>query len=87
MRLAPDNAAFPINLGMLQANLGDTQSARAAFRKSIQLAPDSPHGYAALARLLFRHPEDRDEAVQAIRKAVELNPSNEANRELLKRLE
>jgi len=61
-------------LGLLRFQRGDYKGAEAAFRRSIQIEPDSVMAYANLSYSLLR--QDRgDEALQVLQQGLQVRPS------------
>ncbi len=65
---------------------GELQEGEDHYRKAIQLAPQEPSSYRALASLLQKQgPEHLDESVQLARKAMTLDPSDAETKIVLAR--
>ena len=62
-------------LGNLQVRLRDPAAAERAFRKSIELAPNRPEGYFALAQFYLARPTRAAEALPLAERAVALAPA------------
>jgi arylsulfatase A-like enzyme/Flp pilus assembly protein TadD len=74
------------NLGILSMGLGKPERAEEAFTKVIELRPQLSLGYYLLARTLAETGRAGPETLELARRAVELDPSSERARELLRRL-
>jgi len=75
------------NLGILFMDLGRPQRAEEAFAKVIELQPELSLGYFLLVRTMLETGRTGPETRELARRAVELDPSSERARELLRRLE
>jgi tetratricopeptide (TPR) repeat protein len=83
-RLIPDSPAVQIELGNIQAVLGDLEAARRAFQRAIDLAPDDPASWRALAGFaLTNEYELRSLGLPAARRAVLLAPQDPASLDLM----
>jgi superkiller protein 3 len=75
VKLAPQNAVYQYNLGLLLAELGRHAEAEAAFRRAIELNPDYAAAWnnlGALYQSLQRH----EEAETAYRRVIEFDPDD-----------
>jgi tetratricopeptide (TPR) repeat protein len=70
-----EDVGFWLYLGQLYAQLDDFPQADEAFRRVIELAPDSAPGYAARAELRIKLQREADQAVRWARQAVERQAS------------
>ena len=70
--LRPDHAGYILRLGLFRAQAGQFEAAEQAFRQTIQLAPELPDAYAALAQLYLQTGTRVAESLQLASKAVEL---------------
>jgi tetratricopeptide (TPR) repeat protein len=70
-----EDVGFWLYLGQLYAQLDDFPQADEAFRRVIELAPDSAPGYAARAELRIQTQREADQAVRWARQAVERQAS------------
>jgi Flp pilus assembly protein TadD len=70
-----DRAEAHINLGALNASLGDAAAAEAEYRTAIRLQPAFIPAYVNLADL-YRQLNREDQAVQTLRTALDLDPRN-----------
>jgi tetratricopeptide (TPR) repeat protein len=61
-------------VGNCYVGLGESQKAAASFTKAIQLNPENPSYYIALAEVLRRNPSKVEEAIAYARKALALDP-------------
>jgi len=75
--LAPDNAAYHLNAGVIFGGLKRLDEAEKALRRGIELAPDEPRGYRSLAFILMRDARDPAGARANAEKLVELEPTGE----------
>ena len=73
-------------LGVAQSFYGDAEAAGAAFSKALQLAPNNSHAHYYQASFLGADKDQRDEALEAVRMALEINPRNAAARRLQQKL-
>ncbi len=76
-----DPSAF-YTAGVIQSRAGDWGLAKQSFRRLVELAPDSPRGYSAFARLSIQTRTDPELALQYALKAVELR-GNGSDHELV----
>ena len=74
-RLAPENAAYHHMSGLVFADLGQFDAAEQSLRRTVELAPQRPEGYATLARLLMSVQGRNPEARTLAQRAVELAPT------------
>jgi tetratricopeptide (TPR) repeat protein len=70
-----DRAEAHINLGALDASLGNTGAAEAAYRTAIRLQPVFIPAYINLADL-YRQYNREDQAAQTLRTALDIDPRN-----------
>ncbi|MCY2977391.1 MAG: tetratricopeptide repeat protein [Planctomycetota bacterium] len=80
--LNPNNPDWHFTLGVLLAQKDDFLAADSSFREVIGLAPKSPVGYQALARLLMRFAKNMSESIPIAEKLVEIR-GTAADHELL----
>ncbi len=85
LEVAPDHALALYRFGRLMAGIGDHGTARELFSRSLAAEPDGDNAWFCLAQSLQALGEDQV-ALAACGKAVELQPENEAARDLLRRL-
>jgi len=71
----PEDAINWLNIGVLNARLQQFAAAEKAFRKAVELAPQSSQGYRALAVLRLRTRKGLSEARTLAHSAVKLEPS------------
>jgi tetratricopeptide (TPR) repeat protein len=76
LAIRPHNAEYWIQSGRLLARIGDPDGAEAAFRKAVELAPQSPDGYLSLAELFLQSRRKLAEAAPLAEKAAQLAPSS-----------
>ena len=74
-QIQPDNPAVSVNLGFLYVRQGQFDAAEKAFRKAMELAPESPASYRELARLFLAAKHNLQEAKKLAEKAVQLEPA------------
>ena len=72
-----DRAEAHINLGALDASLGNAVAAEAAYRTAMRLQPAFIPAYINLADLYRQHNRE-DQAVQTLRTALDIDPRNGA---------
>ena len=77
-----ENPRWPYTRGALLSLLGDRVAARQAYQEVVKLAPASPTGYEALARMAIGTQVDLPSAIANAQKAVEVRGSA-ADHELL----
>lgn len=75
LAIAPNNATYWIRLGRLRARISDVEGAEAAFRKAVELAPDSPDGYLSLVEFFLQSRRKIAEAPGLAEKAVQRGPT------------
>ena len=73
--IEPENPGYHINLGIMYGNLGRFLDAEETFREVIRLAPESPEGSVALARLYLRTGRKLAEATRLAQEAVRTSPN------------
>ena len=73
LTLDPKNAEAYIERGNLRSH-SDPEGAEKDYRRGIELNPNSPRGYGALATVLFSNPKRRGEAQAMIARARQLDP-------------
>lgn len=71
----PGVGSHYLALGNLQVRLRDPAAAEPAFRKSIDLSPNRPEGYFALAQFYLARPARAAEALPLAERAVALAPT------------
>jgi tetratricopeptide (TPR) repeat protein len=72
--IEPANASYSWRSGMLSVRLGQFEPAEAAFKRVVELAPDSAQGHAALAELYLHSNQKVVEAKKLAEEAVRLDP-------------
>jgi tetratricopeptide (TPR) repeat protein len=72
-----DRAEAHLNLGMLDARLGNPAAAEAAYHTAIRLQPAFMSAYINLADL-YRQQEREDRVVQTLHEALQVDPENGA---------
>jgi predicted CXXCH cytochrome family protein len=72
-----DRAEAHVNLGALEARLGNPQAAEAAYRTALRLQPSFIPAYINLADL-YRQQGREDRAAHALREALQVDPENAA---------
>jgi predicted CXXCH cytochrome family protein len=77
-----DRAEAHLNLGTLEARLGNAEAAEAAYRTAIRLQPAFIPAYINLADL-YRQQGHETEATQTLRQALQVDPENGAARHAL----
>lgn len=73
-------------LGVAQSFSGDAEAAEAAFSKALELGPNSSNAHYYYAAYLGADRGRRQEALDAVRTALEINPRNAAARRLQQKL-
>lgn len=73
--LHPDHAPARLRLGAVLADLGRTADAAAAFAHAIEIEPADPRAFHALGNL-WRNVGDLESAIGAMRRCVELDPTD-----------
>lgn len=82
----PASGKVQFLLGGAYELAGELQEGEDHYRKAIQLAPQEPSSYRALASLLQKQgPEHLDESIQLARKALALDPSDAETKIVLAR--
>ena len=82
----PDSGKVQFLLGGAFELEGDLQKGEDHYRNAIQLAPEEPNSYRALASLLQKQgPEHLAESVQLLRKALALDPTDADSKIVLAR--
>jgi len=71
----PDNSVYYLDLGIAAAKLRKPEEARVAFGKSVELNPQSAVAHYNLGMLLFRVFEEREEGIEHLEKALNLELS------------
>jgi tetratricopeptide (TPR) repeat protein len=71
----PNDPICHLNIGVLSMRLKQFGNAEEAFRKVIEVAPESSGGYRELAQLYLRTGKGYPEAIQLAEKAVALEPT------------
>ena len=79
------NANLDLSEGRLALEKGELQEAEAKFRHAIRLQPDSPSAQHYLG-IVLEQEGDKEGAVAAYQKAVELNPGDLSSKQNLNRL-
>ncbi len=74
IRIAPDEPAVYFYKGVADRLRGATNDALAAYKKLLELRPDSIDGLMGIGETLFDVPDRRVESLDAFRRAAELNP-------------
>ena len=82
IRLNPRNAFYHFQMGNLYIGLRQYPKAEQKFKEVIRLDPRRPDGYAALAGLATLTKKNHQEAIQAIRRAIQLDPQNPVYRRI-----
>jgi tetratricopeptide (TPR) repeat protein len=77
VKVAPDRADVQNSLGALLARLDQRQLAKKCFERAIELAPEQPHGYLNLGRLLLELPGQTDRAAKIFQQALRIAPQSE----------
>lgn len=75
LAIEPANATYWIRRGRLHARISDVEGAEAAFRKAVELAPDSPDGYLSLVEFFLQSRRKIAETPALAEKAVQHGPS------------
>jgi tetratricopeptide (TPR) repeat protein len=70
--VAPENPSYWMKQGSLGLQLQDWKTADESFQKIIELVPDSPDGYAALAQTLIISGLDRGRAIEMAHRVTQL---------------
>jgi tetratricopeptide (TPR) repeat protein len=77
VRLAPNNAAFHSNLGLVLRDRNDLEGAEKECQEAVRLNPNIPSFHATLGTVL-RERNDSEGAEKEYREAIRLNPKNAA---------
>jgi tetratricopeptide (TPR) repeat protein len=78
IRLDPHKASYFLLMGMIEGKIPTYhKKAEAHFREAIRLVPWSPDGYLGLG-LLYKNADLKIKAVNQFRKALQVDPGNEA---------
>ncbi len=75
LAIEPANPTYWIRRGRLHARISDVEGAEAAFRKAVELAPDSPDGYLSLVEFFLQSRRKIAETPALAEKAVQRGPS------------
>lgn len=75
LAIEPTNATYWIRRGRLLARISDGEGAEAAFRKAVELAPDSPDGYLSLVEFFLQSRRKIAETPALAEKAVQRGPT------------
>ena len=70
----PQMHLFNTQLGYMHFRMGDYNKAEQAFRKSINMDPESPSSYAYLSEVLLRQ-NRADEALQVLQQGLQVRPN------------
>ncbi|MEM7790576.1 MAG: O-antigen ligase family protein [Verrucomicrobiota bacterium] len=73
-------------VGIAHALKGELASSRESLSKAVQLAPNSSNANLYWATFLASSPENRELAITAVERALEINPENAAARRLQQKL-
>ncbi|MCU0722305.1 MAG: tetratricopeptide repeat protein, partial [Planctomycetes bacterium] len=79
----PGSSADLSQLGRLQAQTGKLEAAEATFRRLVEVEPKAAEHYVNLALILQKR-ERESEAVEVLRKAVQVNPDSSRAQEALR---
>ncbi len=77
LKLAPQTAQAQNSLGILLAKLEQAPLARKCFERAIQAAPEEPHGYLNLGKLLLDRFGRPDQASDLFEKALRAAPESQ----------
>lgn len=72
--IEPANPMFHWQLGTLHARLGQFDAAEGVFASILELAPEGPQGYAAMASLYLQFDRNLEEAKKLAQEAVRIDP-------------
>lgn len=84
--ICPEYWLASAQLGVAHALSGEIESARIALKRAVELAPNSSNAHYYYAAFLGNEPSKRDDAIEQVRRALEINPNNEAARRLERKL-
>ena len=74
-KILPESAEVRLQIGEVQAKLGQLEASENAFREACKIAPNSARCNASLAAFFLRTNRELPQAVILARKAVELEPT------------
>lgn len=86
VELSPDYWKTWAQLGVAQAFQGDVAEAEAALLHALELAPNNSNANYYYAAFIGVDQEQREQALDYVRRALEINPSNAAARRLQQKL-
>jgi len=75
LAIQPANPTYWIRRGRLHARISDVEGAEAAFRKAVELAPESPDGYLSLVEFFLQSRRKITETPALAEKAVQRGPT------------
>lgn len=84
--ISPEYWLASAQLGVALALSGQTEEARAALKRAMELAPNSSNAHYYYAAFLSAEPDKRDEALVHVRRALDIDPSSTVARRLEQKL-
>jgi O-antigen ligase len=85
-QLSPDYWKTWAQLGVASAFYGDSQAAESALAKALEIAPKSSNANYYFAAYLSSFNDRKEEALEAVGRALQINPANAAARRLQQKL-
>jgi len=85
-RICPDYWLASSQFGVALALSGEIEAARPASKRAVELAPNSSNAHYYYAAYLGAEASMREEAIEQVRRALQIDPSNEVARRLEQKL-
>ena len=73
-------------MGVARSFHGDGEQAEVAFIRALELAPSNSNAHYYYAAFLGTYKDRREDALNSVKQALEINPRNEAARRLQQKL-
>lgn len=84
--ICPEYWLTSAQLGVALALSGEIEAARTALKRAVELAPNSSNAHYYYAAFLGKEASMREEAVEEVRRALQIDPNNAAARRLEQKL-